>query len=153
MSVRSLIMAAGRRSSYRYWRFHITANNGDNAYGALAEVEFRQTVGGADVTTTSTPVTSSIGQYSVTYKLINLVNNSTSSFWISTVNPVFPYWVMFDLGTAKDIRQIAIYPYTAGTGRAPTAFSVQGSNDGVNFTTVKSFTAAGWGAAWKYFEL
>jgi hypothetical protein len=46
-------------SGRRYWRISISANNGDASFTVVQEVEFRLVAAGADVTTTSTPVTAS----------------------------------------------------------------------------------------------
>lgn len=139
-------------ATYRYWRVSVSANSGNTDYGMMNEVELRGTVGDADLTTTSTPVTSSPSGSG----LSNLVSNSIalSNYATVPIAGVFPYSYTFDLLTPQIVRQLALYPRQEGwTVAAPSAFSVQGSNDGTNFTTVSSFTASGWGAAWQTFTV
>lgn len=145
-------MAALAPAAFRYWRIQVTANSGSNDYGMMNEVELRGSVGGADLTMASTPVVaipSGTG-------LSNLVsgNISVGNYAVINMGGAYPYSMTFDLLTPQVVRELALYPRQEGwTIAAPSAFSVQGSNDGTNFTTVKVLNASGWGAAWKTFTV
>ena len=156
MSVRSLLMAAAGASTapaYRYWRIYMQTNNGDPTYTALCEIELRSSVGGADLTTSSTPAASSTS-YSAAYDASKTVDESTSTLWISAFNSTTNQWLRYDLGSAQTVAQVAIYPQGDALSRAPKDFIIQGSNDGTNFTNVKSITnATGWTAAWRTFNI
>ena len=128
-----------KQAAYRYWRLSISAQNGDNSYAGLGEIQLRPVVGGATATTTQTPLSSSIVS-DVSYPLSNLVDGNLSTLWSSASAPVFPYTVTLDLGTPTAINEIAICPERDAVARAPSAFSVQGSDNGATFSTVKSFS-------------
>ena len=131
--------AAVTGPTYRYWRLSISAQNGDNSYAGLGEIQLRPVAGGATATSTHTPVSSSIDSY-VGYPLSNLVDGNLSTLWLSASAPTFPFTVTLDLGTPTAINEVAICPQLYATLRAPSAFSVQGSDNGATFSTVKSFS-------------
>lgn len=159
MSVRAMLMtAAGYQSSapaYRYWRIYIQANNAPGSAIQFTEVELRATAGGADLTTTGTPVTASSSYPGTEYQPTNLVNGNTSntSGWASNVIST-NQWVRFDMGSAASIAQVAIHPH-GSVSLNPKDFIIQGSNDGSTFTDVKSFAGVtSWAAnTWKAFDL
>lgn len=146
--------AGGGAASYRYWRIYVQTNNGGGTI-QFTEVELRATAGGADLTTTSTPVTASSSYPGADYLPTNLVNNNTSntSGWASNLI-VTNQWVLFDMGSAVSIAQVAIHPHSSVILN-PKDFIIQGSNDGTNFTDVKSFAGVtSWVAStWKTFDL
>lgn len=158
MSVRAMLMAAaGSQASsaaaYRYWRIHINALNYGGSQVFLMEVELRGTVGGADLTTSSTPVLESSvffdgeGGY---YPSANTLDGNTASYWASF--PGVPHWLRYDLGSAKQVAQVAIYPWAAPMN-CPRDFVIQGSADGVSFTNVKSFSGVAAWTGWQAFAL
>lgn len=170
MSVRDLLMAAAGAvapggASYRYWRIFITATQSPSQYGEIAEIEFRATPGGADLTTGSTPVTESSylivydgeGEIFAYYPGINTVDGTVGnpySVWYPSASPTVgtPQWLRYDLVTAKEVSQIAINNYTGG-GSSLKDFKVQGSADGSSWTDVKSFTAVAAWTGWQAFNL
>ena len=129
--------------SYRYWRFQINSANGDVEYGQVVEVELRGSIGGADLSAPSSPVTSSHGDYPG-YPLTNAVDNSLSTSWVTPANPSFPYSITVDLGSQLRVVEVAFAPQTVA--RAPQSLSIYGSNDGSTFTLVRTFTglSSGW---------
>ncbi|MBW8465153.1 discoidin domain-containing protein [Acidovorax sp.] len=163
MSVRDLLMTAAGAvapggASYRYWRLYITALNSSGVNVGLHEVELRGTVGGADLTTGSTPVfESSIldngeeGSYPGINTLDGIVDNPYST-WYSAMGYPPPHWIRYDLATPKQVAQIAIYPF-ASTTNCPRDFKIQGSADGSSWADVKSFTAVAAWTGWQAFNL
>jgi len=160
MSVRALLMAAAGASAsapaYRYWRIYITALNSGGAQVGIMEVELRTTAGGADQTTSATPVLESsyhMDEYGSYYPGVNTIDGFTNSYWASSLyTPLPPHFIRYDLTTQKAIVQVAIYPYPADIN-CPRDFKIQGSNDGVNFTDVKSFTSVATWTGWQVFNL
>lgn len=159
MSVRSLLMAAAGASTsapaYRYWRIYITALNDGGSQVAIMEVELRTTAGGADQTTPATPVLESsylTSEYGSYYPGVNTVDEYPSSFWVSSTYTPPPHFIRYDLTTQKAIVQVAIYPYESSIN-CPRDFKIQGSNDGENFTDVKSFTSVAAWTGWQVFNL
>ena len=129
--------------SYRYWRFQINSANGDAWYGGAAEVELRGSIGGADLSSPSSFVTSNTTDYPG-YPLINAVDNRLSTIWSTLANPSFPYYITVDLGSELSVVEVAFAPQDVR--RAPDSLSIYGSNDGSTFTLVRTFTglSSGW---------
>lgn len=131
--IRGMAFAASR-GPFRYWGIYML-NSGAAGF-ALMEVELRATVGGADIMTPSTPVTADSG-----LNASNLVDNNTGTWW--TTNTPTNQRVSFDLGAPKDIRQVAMYPYTA-TAWNPTNFIIQGSHNGSTWVDLRSLSDVFW---------
>lgn len=150
--------AAGASTSapaYRYWRIYITALNDGGTQVAIMEVELRTTAGGADQTTSATPVLESsylVDWDASYYPGVNTIDEYTGSYWVSAFYTPPPHFVRYDLGTQKAIVQVAIYPFWSSI-YCPRDFKIQGSNDGVNFTDVKSFTSVAAWDGWQVFNL
>lgn len=150
--------AAGASTSapaYRYWRIYVQINDGDATYMSLAEIELRGSIGGADLTTSSTPTTQS--SLFSGYPASNTVDNNTSqsSIWLNNyTDPPVNHWCRYDLGSPQTVAQVAMYPQSDALPRAPKDFIIQGSSDGTSFTDVKAFTGiTNWDAAWRTFDL
>lgn len=150
---------AAAAAAYRYYRIYITATEGGGQV-QLVEMELRATLGGSDLTSPATSVTTS-SNLIPSYGGDKLVDNVTvgENLWMSSGTPSVgaPQWARFDLGTAQTVLQLAIYPAGGDVGvvtNAPKDFIVQGSSDGTTFTDVKTFTGiTGWTIAWRTFNL
>jgi len=70
----------------------------------------------------------------------NAVDGNAGTRWESA-HGVSPSWITVDLGTAKALSSVVIDWEAANAG----AYSVQGSNDNTNWTTLKSFTGGAFG--------
>ena len=107
--------------THRYWAIYTTTGY-YGGYVGIAEVEFRLTAGGSDVTTPSTPVGGIIsGSASA------LVDNNTGSYaWGAPDDRI-----TFDLGSAQAIEQVAIFPYT---NYGPNQCHIEYSDDGSTWT-------------------
>ena len=162
--IRDLLMVAAATgapaASYRYWRIFILNNNGNVSYLAMNEVELRGSGGGADITTPATPVTAST-QYHAAYDPRYTVDNylNIESMWIASPNAVTNQWLRYDLGTPTAIAQVAMCwnaESMVGAGASPKDLRIEGSNDGTNFATVKTFLGnTSWpnGGVFKVFDL
>ena len=162
--IRDLIMVAAAtgapEASYRYWRIFILNNNGNGDFLALNEVELRGSVDGADITTPATPVTAST-QYNESHAPERTVDNSlaVTPLWLSSPSAVTNQWLRYDLGTPTAIAQVAMCWNAANmavAGTSPKDLRIEGSNDGTNFTTVKTFLGnTSWpdGGVFKVFDL
>ena len=126
-------------AKYRYWRITWTAAAaGNDGFLECREIELRSSIGGADLTTLSTPITNS--------GAIWVALGSTPSLLIdNTLNPMAysaytaNSWTTFDLGSPQAVAEFA---YNAGPtpGRRPAGLSISGSNDGSSFTLLKAYT-------------
>lgn len=140
-----ILPASNKSAAYRYWRILIASNNGDANFVSISEVELRATVGGPDVTTTTTPVSASGSYDSTTLPKLVVDNVNPSYGWISDAYSAYPRWLLFDLASRMEIKSVAISASNlGGSARAPKDFSIQGSDDAVNFTTLKSFSSTSW---------
>ena len=151
-ATRAGVMTA-KKPGFRYWRIRATAPVQSAVGAGLAEVEFRSSIGGADLTNPSTSVSASIETWAPD-PASNLVDNSTSTNWHSEAIATYPYTLTFDFVVPVDPKELAICPVSGGQFRAPKDFSVQASVDGVNFNTIKSFTGVtSWTTSFSTFAL
>lgn len=113
--------------AHRYWRIYV--NSGYNsAWLNVNEVELRVEVGGADVTTSSTPVTASSTYPS--YPTSNVVDGSTSTTWVNSGSTSSNQWLSFDLSVATAIAEVAVYV----TDSRPKYVIIQYSDDNITYT-------------------
>ena len=126
-------------SAHRYWRIYIEAPAN---YMQIAEIQLRESDGGADQTGSGTATAS--GYWSDTWLPSKAVDDDTGTAWHSA-NDVLPHWWAYDFGSGvtKDILQITIDPWAAQLGRAPTLFTLEYSDDGTSW--VKAWI---WNTTW-----
>jgi hypothetical protein len=119
---------------YLWYRLNITAGN-DVTQVAIGELEFRATVGGADLTVPGSPAFYSQqaggNPWSSAYD-----NNVGSGGYFGTTG--FPYLVGLELAQRAVLAQVSIVPYPGFNAYAPKNFTVQGSNDFATWDTVKT---------------
>lgn len=141
-------------ASFRYWRIYVTALNSPGQL-AIYEVELRGAVGGADLTTPSTPVLASSfvdnGEDGAYPGTATIDNDPTFSFWLTTLDAP-PHWIRYDMATARAVVQVAINA-TGSASQCPRDFIVQGSTNGTTFTDVKSFSGVNTWTGWQAFTL
>lgn len=152
-----MVKKAGTAVPYRYWRIYVTLLNSSGITIGLEEIELRGTVGGADLTTGSTPVLVSSyldngeeGAYPGSGTVDNIVDSQFSIWFSAGGGP--PHWARYDLGTAQSVAQVAIKPGPSTT-YCPRDFIVQGSADGTTFTDVKAFSGVSAWSGWQAFTL
>lgn len=145
---------------YRYWRLWSPNRVVDNTYHGIGEIELRDTVGGADLTSPASAVASATassfqvagteGHQAFDDLIVNGGAGNYNLWQAAAYNIGRDSWITWDfgVGVTKAIREIRIYPNVDGYARTPNYFLVQGSNDGINFTTVWAFfhewAALGW---------
>ncbi|HWC82188.1 MAG TPA: discoidin domain-containing protein [Pseudonocardiaceae bacterium] len=104
--------------------------------------------GGGTTTTTPPPPgtnlalnkTTSASGYTQVYPPSNAVDGNTSSYWESTDN-AFPQWFGVDLGSAQSVTRLVLdLPPSTAWGARTQTFSILGSTDGSNFSTVVGST-------------
>lgn len=119
---------------HRYWRILITAVNGDPTYLNIAEVELRESVGGADVTGSGTA--SASGTQGGSFVAASAFDNNAGSGWAMQYSGVLPQWLAYDFGAgnAKDIQQVALTCFYHS--QHPKAWQLQHSDDGTTWTSV-----------------
>ena len=144
----------GEAGGPRFWRLLVTALGSGAYYAAINEIELRGTVGGIDLTTTSTPITHTLGETNSS-PVSNMVDGNVNTAWISMAGAQCPFSITFDLLVPTQVKQIAIYPGDIyNVARAPASFVVQKSGDGLAFEDVKTFTNVAYSVyTWKTFDL
>lgn len=132
-------------AAFRYYKFDFTSGNGTAII--FGEIElFSDNPGVSDFTTPSMTVTGD-GQYDANRAPDRLFDDGTKSSYFWQYNAAYPHWVKIDLGVgvAYECRS---YKMTDGgqPTYAPSAWTLKGSNDNTNWTTIdtrsaQSFTA------------
>lgn len=129
---------AGTQRRFTHWRVKIEATEG-NAY-ALCEIELRDTPGGPDLAMGGSAVASN-EEFGVAS---NAFDNNPSTFWATDRIP--GRWVGYVFASPIAVTQIALTTRSDSAAfQAPTAFSVEGSPDGVNWLTAWQCSAPSWG--------
>lgn len=123
-------------AAHRWWKIEVT----DSGRRFIYEIEMRESVGGADVTTSGGDTTGSDATSPG-----NAVDNDTGTAW--TTNDTGNSWNLiydFQSGTEKDIKEVAFYLNSFPIGN----FNVYYSDNEVDWTLVATksitFTGAGW---------
>lgn len=131
---------------FQYFRLYITANNGDSSFTAIQEIEMALTENGPDITTPSTTITASSAYVGFEANKV-LDNNFTDQekAWISG-GSVFPHHLTLTFADNKNVAELRIWSHNtvdggvAGQKRAPKDFIFQGSNNGVDWSNIRSFS-------------
>lgn len=136
--------SGGSSTAHAYWRVFFTASN-SSTYCSLQEVEFRGSVGGADLCSGGSVLAGSdyfgnggAGAF-----------DNTSTRWAAEVNAVSAgtAWVGYHFATPVDIKEFALTA-SAWNDEAPSAGKLQWSDDGSTWTDAVSFTGqTAWSAA------
>jgi len=144
----TIVGGEGGALTARYWRIHITANNGDSFTG-LSKIEMRESVGGPNVcagldgsfAAASTAAASAVNAFN------DIVDEPLSNDWYTTGTGIFPEWIRVDFGAgnSKSVVEVLLRsrnsaPASWGSSQAPKDFSVQYSSDDVSYTTLFSVT-------------
>ncbi len=141
----------------RYWRIYITATQNSDGYLNCCLIGFNNAVG--DQTNQAASLASPVinqssiyyGGYEAKWAITNsletgaLYPNGGNNFWHSNYQST-PFWASLDCGAGVSITvsEIAISGCNVA-GRQPSAFQVQTSADGTNWTTVATYTGvSGW---------
>lgn len=135
---------------FRHYRIYMTENNGDASFFMLQEVQFATEPGGANIITSemANTATASDVYNNASYpasKAFDGVEGVQGNLWLSASGTSTPSWVAIDLGTNFNVTELRIFTgdEDIAVPRAPTNFIVQGSEDGLTWTDVKTFTGVG----------
>lgn len=123
----------GGGGPYRWLRIYIVGNGGDS-YTGLGEIEIHSTVGGSDITTSSTPCFANSSYYLT--PPAGAVDGNYDQPWINNGDGAIT-WLAVDMGTATAVAELLLMPQSNEGGsrvttRSPTAFAMQGSNSSVS---------------------
>lgn len=129
-------------AAHRYWRINITANAGDASFLAIAEIEMRATVGGADQCSGGTASASASDGASPPG---NAVDNNNTTRW-STPSGTTTGWWKYDFGSAVEVVEYVIRAHPSTGGRSPKNWTLEYSDDDSTWTVADTRAAlAYWG--------
>ena len=134
-------------TAHRYWRVRgLTCGNAN--YIGIADLQFRETVGGADIATTGFAIDgSNFGASFTGDKAFDA--DADTTYWLTAKSNIpADSWVGQDFGAANDkvIREIVIKARVDGANfnQTPDTWVLEYSDDGTNWTTKYSGTSAAW---------
>lgn len=128
---------------HRYWRIRLRSNNslanrGTTYAFSAANVEMRDTPGGADLATTDTSWTAD-SELSATYAVEKLKDGNLTTFWVSANSGADTHWVKYDfgVGVTKEIVEILWVRRedNFGANESPVGIECQYSDDNSTWTT------------------
>lgn len=134
--------SGGVISTFRYWRLRITTPGTQTAsLSTIAEIQMRESVGGADVTTGGTATASQNDFGSVA---ANAFDKNSATWWGSdTVPSGNTVWIQYDFGVGNE-KWIAEYTVQARSGgesiQAPRGFVLEYSINGSAWIPVDTQT-------------
>ncbi len=133
--------------SYRYVRVYATARSTGNTWGySIFELKvYAQNAAASSSSVSSSATPALLTPVSATASTAltpaaNAIDKNGGTRWESA-HGIDPSWITFDLGSAKTLTQIAIDWEAANAG----AYTVQGSNDNANWTTIATRTGGTFG--------
>ena len=127
----------------RYWRIYVTAVQGGSQAVWIAEIEYRETVGGIDTTSPAGTATASSAQSGS--EAIKAFDNDIVTSWHSNVPPsTLAQWVTYDFITSQAVAQVSMTCDTLTTNVAPTEFIIQSSYDNSIWTDELTVTGITW---------
>lgn len=122
-------------SAHRYWRVRATGVQ-SGTYFSLRELIFRDAPGGAQKAVGGAVIASS--EYGFAPKA-SAFDGDTGTTW--GASGAIPQWIGYDFGAGVNIELAQIVIYAEQADSAPTAFTIDCSDDGGNWTT--AYTASG----------
>lgn len=131
-------------ASHAYWRVNITANNGSASNVTIAEMQYRTTVGGANVATGGTAsATNNLSGYPPSQAF----DGNASTFWVTNTGPTVYLAYHFTSAVAiVEYTMAARNDNTAFLGDTPKNWTLDFSDDGTNWTTLATVTGqTSWG--------
>jgi hypothetical protein len=142
-------------AAHRYWRINITAVLPSATNVNLAEIQMASSVGGADLFGSGTALASST-QGGI-YEPSAACDGNLTTFWSSAPADSLPQWWGYDFGAGNSVvvNEVRIYPLDySSVLYAPTAFTLDYSDDASAWTAVQAFTTAGWSVdTWQSFDV
>lgn len=140
-------------AGYRYWRFRCTLNDGDGTGRvSIAALDFKDASGGVLTDAThgiSNSYAKSAFSQGSTHYPSNLFDGNNSTVWTSFGSCAAEdgEWVTYDFGTGQDpaVASVDIRSTASAAGFAPNTFVIEKSQDGRNWTEVRSVSGeTGW---------
>jgi hypothetical protein len=131
---------------HRYWRIS-PLTSGNASYVGMGDLEMREEALGADVTSEAQAMEGS--RFSSQFAELAFDANPTGTHWLTAKsNPAADIWIGQDFGDGVErvIKEIQITARLHGTNfnQTPDTFTIDHSDDGVNWSILETFSAAAW---------
>jgi len=120
---------------HRYWAVVCTDTTNGQSYTSMAELQMRETLGGADVATSGNAI---FGSERVGGEAANAFDNDGATHWICEIDsstPQIDRWIGQDFGLGNDtnIAEIAITSRTTNQQQTPTKGALMYSDNGTDW--------------------
>lgn len=129
-------------ANHLYWRLNIAANAGSTDFLAIAELELRGSVGGADQCTGGTAIASASDS---TAPVANAFDNDPVTRW-STPHQTLTGWIGYQFASPVDVAEYTIRAHPTNADRSPRDWALEWSDDGVTWTPVETREGQTWTA-------
>lgn len=128
----------------RHWRILCAAaQSGTNI--AMAEVEWRATAGGADLTAPAGAATASSRWInSATYDAIQAFDNDAATWWETAAGFAVGSWIAYDFGSDVEPVELSIQAQATNPSKGVKDGTVQYSADGVTWVDLMYFAGLTW---------
>jgi hypothetical protein len=130
-------VAAPSGTAHTYWRINVTANAGDTNYLAIAEVEMRATVGGADECSGGTATASSS---SAGFEADKAFDNDAATRWSTPTPGMTTGWLQYQFASPVDVTEYTIQAHPSTPARSPKNWTLEYSDDGTDWTVTDTRT-------------
>jgi hypothetical protein len=143
MPIQALRMRNANASPYgshRYWRVFSSANNGNSTQTGIADVEFRSTAGGSDLTGSGTALSGGSG--SDVSAPSGAYDGDLNNGWVRSATS--SVWIGYDFGSAVAVAEVQLRALNTSPDRNIKTGTVDYSDDGTNWTTAFSFSIWAW---------
>jgi len=134
----------GGTTAYAYYRLNITAKTATRDYVEVDELELRTSVAGASaaVGAGGTATASSILAAGFEAALAFDGAHSIDNRWVSQSPASFPEYVQYQFTSAEAVVAYLVQTTNTTVG-APTAWTLEGSDDGITWTTLDTVASSG----------
>lgn len=141
-------LACASPKAARYWRLNIQqSQTNTNNFKGLRVLQFRTTVGGANVATNAANFSSNLALSAGTFTNL-LTSGNTTNVRGTNINGYYPPWIItYDFGSPTTIREVVIRTDGTTVGASPSHFAVQWSHDGLTWTTMRQVVGESWTSA------
>jgi len=127
--------------SYRYIRWFITDIKSFSTENYVQVSDFILSISGSDISMSGATVTNPSGSNPGSEGPSNLKDGNTSTKWLDLNFKTTPSsTLIFDMGSATSFNGYRWATANDTEGRDPKSWTISGSNDGTNYTTLHTVT-------------
>ena len=125
--------------SWLHARLLITSVQGTGVIAAISEIAMRATYGGSNLCTGGTALSDS---YSSPSRMPSMAYDGLTTTYWSSANTAVNHYCGYSFPSPVDVAEVAITCASPSTNTYPKGVTLQGSNDGLVWTNIQSWTIA-----------